>query len=374
MRRALTSGSSLKGVWLGNEWGRSSFWWENDGALRRTEICFLGLPNGNHTAKISIFSSLPLPFLRKSIHPVLAAAASAVSSPTLDTQEQFESEEMDSAYGLETVHVKFQLQKECSFGQQFLMVGDDPIFGAWDPSKAVPLTWSEGHVWTLEMDIPTGKSIVYKFLLKEADKDIILWQPGPDRVVETWETSNTITVCEDWDNAELQNIIEGGVLDGEAEESAIYAGMLIAEKSSGNEHGSLVADNISRACTGNSDCGQGQDNISRVEKEVNAGNASEAADLVFDEETPVLVPGLNQIFGVESELEPLEEDETESEGEGLVGSINAPELNANEEFLSGKETSEMVFSKQPSELSVVESDLQWGRTTLHKLLTNLGWI
>nr|GMD94867.1 phosphoglucan, water dikinase, chloroplastic [Ipomoea batatas] len=341
MRRALTAGSSFKGVWLGNEWGRSSFWWENDGALRRTEICFLGLPNGNHTAKISIFSSLPLPFLRKSIHPVLAAAASAVSSPTLDTQEQFESEEMDSAYGLETVHVKFQLQKECSFGQQFLMVGDDPIFGAWDPSKAVPLTWSEGHVWTLEMDIPTGKSIVYKFLLKEADKDIILWQPGPDRVVETWETSNTITVCEDWDNAELQNIIEGGVLDGEAEESAIYAGMLIAEKSSGNEHGSLVADNI---------------------------------NLVFDEETPVLVPGLNQIFGVESELEPLEEDETESEGEGLVGSINAPELNANEEFLSGKETSEMVFSKQPSELSVVESDLQWGRTTLHKLLTNLGWI
>ncbi|XP_019186921.1 PREDICTED: uncharacterized protein LOC109181549 isoform X2 [Ipomoea nil] len=369
MRRALT-GSSLKGVWLGNEWGRSSFWWQNDGALRRTEICFLGLPNGNHTAKITIFSSLPVPFLSKSIHPVLADA-SAVSSPTLETQ--FESEEMDSAYGLKTVHVKFELQKECSFGQQFLMVGDDLMFGAWDPSKAVPLTWSEGHVWTLEMDIPTGKSIAYKFILKEADKDIILWQPGPDRMVETWETSNTITVCEDWDNAELQNIIEGGVVDGEAKGSEIYPGMLIAEKLSGNEeHGSLVADNIS---TGSSvsfwmaDCGQGQDNISGVEEEVNASEA-----LVFDEETLVLVPGLNQIIGVESELVPLKEDETESEGEGLVGCINAPELNSNEEFLSGKETSEMVLSKQPSELSVVESDLQWGRTTLHKLLTNLGWL
>lgn len=111
--------------------------------------------------------------------------------------------------------------------------------------------------------------------------------------METWETSNTITVCEDWDNAELQNITEGGVVDGEPEEeSAIYPGMLNAEnttdheKSSANEHGSLVADNI----TG-------------VDSEMNADNASEAAGLVFDEETPVLVPGLNQILVVESEPE-----------------------------------------------------------------------
>lgn len=71
------------------------------------------------------------------------------------------------------------------------------------------------------------------------------------------------------------------------------------------------------------------------------------------------------------------------------------QLNSNEEFVSDKETSETVFngvreirdnngdvvedaasedvfSKQPSEMSIVESDIQWGRTTLHKLLTNLG--
>lgn len=30
------------------------------------------------------------------------------------------------------------------------MVGDDPVFGSWDPSKALPMTWSDGHVWTVE--------------------------------------------------------------------------------------------------------------------------------------------------------------------------------------------------------------------------------
>ena len=47
--------------------------------------------------------------------------------------------------------MKFQLEKECLFGQQFFMVGDDPMFGLWDPESAVPLTWSEQHVWFAEL-------------------------------------------------------------------------------------------------------------------------------------------------------------------------------------------------------------------------------
>jgi len=43
----------------------------------------------------------------------------------------------------------------------------------------------------------TGKSIQFKFILKEKKGDSI-WLPGSDRVIQTWETVNTITVCEDW--------------------------------------------------------------------------------------------------------------------------------------------------------------------------------
>lgn len=50
-----------------------------------------------------------------------------------------------------TVKVKFELQRECHFGQQFKVVGGDSQFGDWDPSAAVPLSWSEGHLWTAEV-------------------------------------------------------------------------------------------------------------------------------------------------------------------------------------------------------------------------------
>lgn len=49
------------------------------------------------------------------------------------------------------VHIKFQLQKDCRYGEQFLIVGDDPTIGSWDPSNALPMTWSEGHIWFVEM-------------------------------------------------------------------------------------------------------------------------------------------------------------------------------------------------------------------------------
>lgn len=55
--------------------------------------------------------------------------------------------------------------------------------------------------------MPVGKSIKFKFILKGKEGDII-WQPGSDRVIHTWETVNTITVCEDWENAELRKITE----------------------------------------------------------------------------------------------------------------------------------------------------------------------
>ena len=50
-----------------------------------------------------------------------------------------------------TAHVKFKLQKECMFGEHFFIVGDDPIFGLLDPESAIPLNWSEGHAWIVEL-------------------------------------------------------------------------------------------------------------------------------------------------------------------------------------------------------------------------------
>ncbi|KAK7339863.1 hypothetical protein VNO77_20549 [Canavalia gladiata] len=105
------------------------------------------------------------------------------------------------------IRVKFQLERICNFGEQFLVVGNDPTFGSWNPSNAVPMTWSEGHVWTVDQEIPAGKLIQFKFVLKRKQGDVV-WMPGPDRILHTWENMNKITVCVDWENAQFQKIIE----------------------------------------------------------------------------------------------------------------------------------------------------------------------
>ncbi|CAL9121376.1 unnamed protein product [Musa textilis] len=130
----------------------------------------------------------------------LAATSSEVDKFTLDSY-------VEKADRYKTVLVRFVLQMKCSFGQQFLLVGDDPMFGLWDPEKAVPLEWTSGHEWTAELDLPVGKQIQFKFILKGVSGEI-KWQPGPDRCLQTWETSNTIVVSEDWEDAESQKISE----------------------------------------------------------------------------------------------------------------------------------------------------------------------
>ncbi|KAI3977506.1 hypothetical protein MKX01_000419 [Papaver californicum] len=83
------------------------------------------------------------------------------------------------------VRVKFQLIKMCLFGQEFLMFGNDPIFG----------------------DVPIDKAFQFKFILKDPTGEV-KWQPGPNRVFQTWETNKTIVVFEDWDIVGLQMISE----------------------------------------------------------------------------------------------------------------------------------------------------------------------
>uniref|UniRef100_A0A0D9V7Z0 CBM20 domain-containing protein n=1 Tax=Leersia perrieri TaxID=77586 RepID=A0A0D9V7Z0_9ORYZ len=106
-----------------------------------------------------------------------------------------------------TVHVKFVLQKQCAFGQRFLVVGEDPALGIWNPVKAAALDWSEDHVWTVKKELPADRSIEFKFLLQDPSGHVH-WQPGPNRILHLTDTSNTLVVCEDWDDTKNQQVSE----------------------------------------------------------------------------------------------------------------------------------------------------------------------
>ncbi|KAI3992633.1 hypothetical protein MKX01_007955 [Papaver californicum] len=154
-----------------------------------------------------ISHSISLQF--KAISSVSCKSSSSESSFFSQSESDAGNNEIPSqeTLQLKTVRVKFQLIKMCLFGQQFLVVGDDAIFGVWDPSNAIPLKWSQGHLWTAELDVPIDKAFQFKFILKDPT-GAVKWQPGPNRVFQTWETNKTIVVFQDWDVVGLQMISE----------------------------------------------------------------------------------------------------------------------------------------------------------------------
>ena len=62
-------------------------------------------------------------------------------------------------------------------GEQILITGNCPLLGGWNPEKALPMTVTQGIIWSIDLDksrIP--ETFEYKFILKGADGSI------------TWET------------------------------------------------------------------------------------------------------------------------------------------------------------------------------------------
>ncbi|XP_071720579.1 uncharacterized protein [Rutidosis leptorrhynchoides] len=250
--------------------------------------------NNNHNNKDVHFNlSISVSSTRRGVRPVYLS--SSHTQLEIDKHELLIQESPNGHTNAQTVGVKFQLQRECSFGQNFLLTGDDPVLGLWDPNNAIPLTWSDGHLWTVHLDIPIEKCIKFKFIMQVSD-GIFEWQPGPDRVLECFKTHKIITVCEDWEDPDLRTTIETEItrpVDEDNETSGVVNQDLPAE--------SLVCDCV---------------------------NGYETNMLESDEEgvSAVLVPGLSQ-YQDESvnELVPahVELDESVNEAAALVSTGGA---------------------------------------------------
>ncbi|XP_015690415.2 uncharacterized protein LOC107303839 [Oryza brachyantha] len=169
------------------------------------------------------------------VHETPACSGSAIPSrkPSesvdrsvqVDDQEAASTETLPPPYDVPTkiVHVKFVLQKQCAFGQRFLVVGEDPALGLWNPAKAAVLDWSEDHVWTVKKELPADTSIEFKFLLQDPSGHVD-WQHGPNRILHVTDTPNTLVVCEDWDKANNQQVSDeiggtGGIFSGSGDVS-----------------------------------------------------------------------------------------------------------------------------------------------------------
>ena len=52
------------------------------------------------------------------------------------------------------IEVCFMLPYRCKFGQRLCVIGASDNLGAWDVSKAIPMEWTDGDVWMVNMQIP----------------------------------------------------------------------------------------------------------------------------------------------------------------------------------------------------------------------------
>ncbi|XP_019084602.1 PREDICTED: uncharacterized protein LOC104708971 isoform X2 [Camelina sativa] len=209
------------------------------------------------------------------------------------------------------VRVRFQLRKECVFGEHFFILGDDPVFGGlWDPETALPLNWSDGNVWTLDLDLPVGRLVEFKFILK-AQTGEILWQPGPNRSLETWETNKTIRICEDWGNADLQMMIEEDYVPFNQEDSITHPKQSVRVDTIREEVdevlGTTVHQNSSVLVVENAGYVSDESADIQSEKTMESSNGALTARVVTseamftEEESPVLVPGLVSLSDLENE-------------------------------------------------------------------------
>ncbi|KAL6953200.1 hypothetical protein U1Q18_013540 [Sarracenia purpurea var. burkii] len=269
------------------------------------EVLIAGTPQIrflSSTKHVSVGFPHSISLKHRGIRPVCVSSL----SPPLGTQKRWSNEETQIQDTSKTVHVKFHLQKECAFGEQFHIVGDDPMFGSWDPSSAIPLNWSNGHVWTVDLDIPIGKTIQFKFLLKGIAGNIF-WQPGSDRIFQTWETKNTIAVSEDWDNAELQMIVEEEPGSNEKEESTIIPETL------------FFVENLAQP-----------NSSEKVESRINLSEKSMARSISYAKEEPihVLVPNVTLLTALDAEgTSPPEVNNNVVAPDYIAKEHNVPEVN-----------------------------------------------
>ncbi|XVF08260.1 hypothetical protein REPUB_Repub06bG0211500 [Reevesia pubescens] len=414
--KTLTSSCSKAIIDKNRDKGLSCF---KDISLNSAELCLLP---SQKLVRIRFLHSISVQHRR--FQPVFSSSSlSPDSQVDLETTKSTQPEEENPS---KTAHVKFLLQKECSFGEHFFMVGDHPMFGLWDPESAIPLTWSEGHVWTLELDIPVGVSIQFKFILKTSTGNL-LWQPGPDRIFKSWNTENTIIVCEDWEEAEYQKVIEEQPL-ANPNEPLIDSEMAIVEENLTPPKEELVSDiNLVSEDLGT---------IGRVETVQNPATADVEGNLVTHDGSPVLVPDLTPLETLSTEEAMLDEDEKNSTHDGspvLVPDLTPletlsteeamldedeknsttdasiginettyhelseldekqePEDEAREEKITtvSKDREEQLDNQhiqkpqlaseeqpdlEPFHSNVLQSDAQWGRKTLQKLLDSLRFI
>lgn len=93
--------------------------------------------------------------------------------------------------------VSFGVNATTSWGQDIFVTGDNAALGSWSPAAALPLSSADYPVWKLDVELPAGTSIEYKYIRKEGSN--VTWESGANRTA-TVPSSGKVTLNDTWRN------------------------------------------------------------------------------------------------------------------------------------------------------------------------------
>lgn len=80
------------------------------------------------------------------------------------------------------VEATFRANATTTWGESVFVVGSIPALGGWDTSKAIRLSSAAYPDWAVEVALPAGVAIEYKYIRKSADGRVT-WESGANRTV-----------------------------------------------------------------------------------------------------------------------------------------------------------------------------------------------
>ncbi|KAI7841904.1 hypothetical protein COHA_004432 [Chlorella ohadii] len=102
------------------------------------------------------------------------------------------------------VSVSFRLPYRCKYGQKLCLIGSNDVLGSWHVDRAVAMNWTEGDVWTVELQLPAngnGVQLEYKYVVRsERDKSAVRWKEGNNCYLAV-PTQGRLKVHDTWDDS-----------------------------------------------------------------------------------------------------------------------------------------------------------------------------
>jgi len=113
----------------------------------------------------------------------------------------------------QTAKVTFKLTKHLQYGTHLALVGNAPELGSWAADKAFKLTWGEGHNWSAEVQLPAGKKVEYKYIIRSKGNDVLEWQQIPGNANMICDISGNVVgmeVRDTWEGKTTQMVTATG--------------------------------------------------------------------------------------------------------------------------------------------------------------------